>query len=256
MRVARRRCGIPRSSGRRSSTPFWKLDPRVQFRNPVMFSSRPAALLTTVIFVQELIAGTGDPRFTGQLAGWLWFTVLFANLAEAMAEGRGKAQAATLRRARAETTARRLARRRRGVSPRGAARRRPRPRRRRRADPRRRRDRRGRRQRRRIGDHRRIGAGDPRGRRRSLGGHGRHARPVRLDHGARHLEPGRDLPRPDDRARRRRAAAEDAERDRAEHPARGADADLPARRRDAAAVRALRRAPTSRSRCSSRCSSA
>ena len=88
---------------------FWKLDPRVQFRNPVMCLVEAGSALTTVIFVQELIAGTGDPRFTGQLAGWLWFTVLFANLAEAMAEGRGKAQAATLRRARAETTARRLA---------------------------------------------------------------------------------------------------------------------------------------------------
>ena len=66
------------------------------------------SVLTTAILVQELITGGGDPWFTGQLAGWLWFTVLFANLAEAMAEGRGKAQAATLRRARAETMARRL----------------------------------------------------------------------------------------------------------------------------------------------------
>ena len=61
------------------------------------------------------MAGTGDPRFTGQLAGWLWFTVLFANFAEAMAEGRGKAQAATLRRARAETIGAPARRRRRGA---------------------------------------------------------------------------------------------------------------------------------------------
>jgi potassium-transporting ATPase ATP-binding subunit len=83
-----------------------KLDPRVQFRNPVMCVVEAGSALTTAIFLQELVTGTGDPRLTGQLAGWLWFTVLFANLAEAMAEGRGKAQASSLRRARAETTAR------------------------------------------------------------------------------------------------------------------------------------------------------
>jgi K+-transporting ATPase ATPase B chain len=82
-----------------------KLDPRVQLRNPVMFIVEVGSLITTVIWLQELLGRAGHPLFTGQVAFWLWFTVIFANFAEAMAEGRGKAQAATLRRARAETTA-------------------------------------------------------------------------------------------------------------------------------------------------------
>ena len=85
-----------------------KLDPRIQIRNPVMFIVEVGSLLTTVILVQELATGAGRPLFTGQVAFWLWFTVLFANLAEAMAEGRGKAQAETLRKARTETVANRL----------------------------------------------------------------------------------------------------------------------------------------------------
>src|SRR5512134_2768234 len=87
---------------------FRKLDPRVQFKNPVMFIVEVGSLLTTLVFVQELLAGTGSPLFTGQVTFWLWFTVLFANLAEAMAEGRGKAQADTLRRTRTETVANRV----------------------------------------------------------------------------------------------------------------------------------------------------
>ena len=87
---------------------FTKLDPRVQIRNPVMFLVEVGGILTTIIFFQELIARSGQPLFTGQLAFWLWFTVLFATFAEAMAEGRGKAQAATLRSARADTMAVRL----------------------------------------------------------------------------------------------------------------------------------------------------
>src|SRR5262245_61392702 len=87
---------------------LWKLDPRIQVKNPVMFIVEVGSLLTTVIFVQELLAGGGRPLFTGQVAFWLWFTVLFANFAEAMAEGRGKAQADTLRRTRTETVANRL----------------------------------------------------------------------------------------------------------------------------------------------------
>jgi K+-transporting ATPase ATPase B chain len=66
------------------------------------------SLITTLIWLRELLSGTGSPLFTGQVAFWLWFTVLFANFAEAMAEGRGKAQAATLRKTRAETTALRI----------------------------------------------------------------------------------------------------------------------------------------------------
>ena len=85
---------------------FVKLDPRVQIKNPVMFIVEAGSLITTMIFIQELANGTGSPLFTGQVAFWLWFTVLFANFAEAMAEGRGKAQAATLRKAKTETIAR------------------------------------------------------------------------------------------------------------------------------------------------------
>jgi K+-transporting ATPase ATPase B chain len=83
---------------------FRKLDPRVQIRNPVMFVVEIGAVITTV----AAFAGGGeDPRwFTITIALWLWLTVVFANLAEALAEGRGRAQAASLRSMRAETTAR------------------------------------------------------------------------------------------------------------------------------------------------------
>jgi K+-transporting ATPase ATPase B chain len=77
---------------------FSKLDPRVQIKNPVMFIVEIGSLLSTFVFLNQLASGTGNPLFTGQVSFWLWFTVLFANFAEAMAEGRGKAQAATLRR--------------------------------------------------------------------------------------------------------------------------------------------------------------
>jgi K+-transporting ATPase ATPase B chain len=87
---------------------IWKLDPRIQIKNPVMFIVEVGSLLTTIVFVQELATRTGHPLFTGQVAFWLWFTVLFANFAEAMAEGRGKAQAETLRKTRTETVANRL----------------------------------------------------------------------------------------------------------------------------------------------------
>jgi K+-transporting ATPase ATPase B chain len=86
---------------------FRKLDPRVQIRNPVMFIVEVGSVLTTIIFVQDL-AGGGSALFSGQIAFWLWFTVLFANFAEAMAEGRGKAQADSLRRTRTQTMANRV----------------------------------------------------------------------------------------------------------------------------------------------------
>jgi K+-transporting ATPase ATPase B chain len=88
---------------------FRKLSPGRQIRNPVMFVVWVGALLTTGLGVQALLGGgEASAGFILAVAAWLWFTVLFANLAEAAAEGRGKAQAAALRRARGEVTARRL----------------------------------------------------------------------------------------------------------------------------------------------------
>ena len=88
---------------------FVKLDPRHMVRNPVMFVVLIGSVLTTLVFARDLVQYRGDTGFTVQIAMWLWFTVLFANFAEAMAEGRGKAQAATLRKARTQTSAKRLA---------------------------------------------------------------------------------------------------------------------------------------------------
>ncbi|OWY62226.1 potassium-transporting ATPase subunit B, partial [cyanobacterium TDX16] len=85
-----------------------KLDPRVQARNPVMFVVLLGSVLTTVLLVTGWSDADGQERaFNLLVAAWLWFTVLFASFAEAMAEGRGKAQADTLRQARSETSARR-----------------------------------------------------------------------------------------------------------------------------------------------------
>ena len=87
---------------------FKKLNPRVQARNPVMFVVLVGSVLTTIIFFRDLGSSTTNENvFAGLVAAFLWFTVLFANFAEAMAEGRGKAQAATLRKTRSETLARR-----------------------------------------------------------------------------------------------------------------------------------------------------
>ena len=83
-----------------------KLHPRTQVRNPVMFVVFIGSLLTTYLFVRDLpTAAANESVFTGLVAIWLWFTVLFANFAEAVAEGRGKAQADTLRKTRSETVA-------------------------------------------------------------------------------------------------------------------------------------------------------
>src|SRR5271155_1416593 len=88
---------------------FKKLHPRVMIRNPVMFVVEVVALLTTVLFVRDLVTGSGEHYgFAAQIIVWLWFTIVFANFAEAIAEGRGKAQAATLRRAKTETMAKLL----------------------------------------------------------------------------------------------------------------------------------------------------
>src|SRR5450756_682261 len=77
---------------------FIKLDPRVQWRNPVMFVVYIGSILTTLLWLQALQGrGEAPARFILAVAVWLWFTVLFANFAEALAEGRSKAQAASLR---------------------------------------------------------------------------------------------------------------------------------------------------------------
>ncbi len=82
-----------------------KLNPRTLIRNPVMFVTAIVAALSTVLWLRGLITGTGNPAFEGQLVFWLWLTVLFGNFAEAIAEGRGKAQAASLRATKAELKA-------------------------------------------------------------------------------------------------------------------------------------------------------
>ena len=165
---------------------FVKLDPRTLIKNPVMFVLEIVTALTTVILIRDLITGGEHIGFEFQIILWLWFTVLFANFAEAVAEGRGKAQADTLRRQRTETQAKLLTGRR-PQSYRARARhraegRRHRAGRGRRHHPVRRRGDRGHRFGQRGGDHRRIRAGHPRVRRRPLGGDRRHAGAVRLDH--------------------------------------------------------------------------
>ena len=87
---------------------FYKLSPRHMLRNPVMFVVLTGSVLATLVVLRDLIVGGPDIGFTLQVAAWLWFTVLFANFAEAMAEGRGKAQADELRGTRLETRAKRL----------------------------------------------------------------------------------------------------------------------------------------------------
>lgn len=89
---------------------FVKLDPRHLAKNPVMFVVAVGSLITTVLLIKSVLEGAASSRllFQSQITLWLWFTVLFANFAEAMAEGRGKAQADSLKRGRKETTARRV----------------------------------------------------------------------------------------------------------------------------------------------------
>jgi potassium-transporting ATPase ATP-binding subunit len=87
---------------------FVKLDPRVLIKNPVMFVLEIVTALTTVILIRDLVTGGANLAFEFQIVLWLWFTVLFANFSEAIAEGRGKAQADALRRQRTETQAKLL----------------------------------------------------------------------------------------------------------------------------------------------------
>ncbi len=87
---------------------FTKLNPRTLAKNPVMFVVATVSALTTVLFLRDLVSANGNLAFSFQINLWLWFTVLFANFAEAVAEGRGKAQADSLRKARTETQAKLL----------------------------------------------------------------------------------------------------------------------------------------------------
>jgi potassium-transporting ATPase ATP-binding subunit len=87
---------------------FYKLNPRTLIKNPVMFTVEVVAALTTALLVRDAINGAGPLSFSIQIVGWLWFTVVFANFAEAVAEGRGKAQADALRRARTDSRAKKL----------------------------------------------------------------------------------------------------------------------------------------------------
>src|SRR5271163_4423574 len=84
---------------------FRKLDPRLMVKNPVMLVVEIGSVLTTILLIQGVLDHSGSFAFNLQITLWLWFTVLFANFAEAMAEGRGKAQADTLRKAKGETMA-------------------------------------------------------------------------------------------------------------------------------------------------------
>jgi len=87
---------------------FRKLDPRLLFRNPVIFVTEAVAAVVTLFFLRDLAVDPGNALFSGQIAAWLWFTVLFATFAEAVAEGRGKAQAKSLKRAKTDLMAYRL----------------------------------------------------------------------------------------------------------------------------------------------------
>ena len=99
--------------GRAAVDALRKLDPRNQVRNPVMFIVEVGAVFTTLLYLQAALTDQGEfpPERAGfifAIAVWLWFTVIFANFAEAMAEGRGKAQADALRKARRDVSAKKL----------------------------------------------------------------------------------------------------------------------------------------------------
>jgi K+-transporting ATPase ATPase B chain len=98
----------PRLVRRAVRDAVWKLNPLTMARNPVMFVVEVGAVLVTGRFLVDVLTATGDLLFEGQIVAWLWLTVLFANFAEAMAEGRGKAQADSLRRAKTDTLANRV----------------------------------------------------------------------------------------------------------------------------------------------------
>jgi magnesium-transporting ATPase (P-type) len=206
-----------------------KLHPRTMMRNTVMFVVEIGSVITTIYLVRDLITHSGAFRFDLQITLWLWFTVLFANFAEAMAEGRGKAQADALRQAKSETIANKLLPSGETVPTSSALLR--------------------------VGDVVRVVAGE------MIPGDGdviegvasvdesaitgESAPVIREAGGDRSAVTGGTRVLSDmikvrissNPSGRRRGAAEDAERDRAEHPARGTDDHLPARGGNAAAVR-------------------
>ena len=205
----------------------------MMIRNPVMFVVEIVAALTTVIFLRDL----ADRRRTSRLHLPDHPLALVHRAVRQLRrsgrrrprQGPGRDPAPDAHRDDGATACT-------ATGTEDGRRRRPeagrhRPGRGRRTHPERRRGDRRHRLGRRIRHHRRVRPGHPRERRRPLGRHRRHPRAVRLDQGAHHRRPGLHLPRPHDRAGRRRRAAEDAERDRAEHPARRPDDHLRLRRR-------------------------
>src|SRR6185295_9488694 len=94
--------------GRAIRASFGKLNPITLLKNPVMFVVEVGAALTTIFLIRDMLIGAAGIGFSFQIALWLWFTVLFANFAEAMAEARGKAQADTLRKTKTDVLAKRL----------------------------------------------------------------------------------------------------------------------------------------------------
>ena len=245
---------------------FVKLNPVTLAKNPVMFVVEVGAALTTVLLVRDARRqrgaasasssrsppGSGSPCCS-PTSPKPWRKAAARRRPTACARPRPDASAKKLSRQRQRSKSSPPSSLRKGdVVPLRAGR----------PDPRRRRRDRRHRQRRRIGHHRRKRAGDSRIRRRPQRRHRRHQGAVRLHQGPDHLQPRRDVSRPHDRPGRRRAAAEDAQRNRAQHPDRRADADLPAGRGHARAVRAVQRRPgegrhrPDRHRCWSRCWSA
>ena len=97
----------PHILGAASLDALRKLDPRALAKNPVIFVTEIVSFVVTGVFLRDLFTPGASALFSGQIAFWLWFTVIFANFAEAVAEGRGKAQADTLRKSRSDTRARR-----------------------------------------------------------------------------------------------------------------------------------------------------
>ena len=98
----------PEIVGRATKASFAKLNPVTLLKNPVMFVVEVGAAITTVFVVRDMFAGGAGIKFVVQISVWLWFTVLFANFAEAMAEARGKAQADALRKTKTDVLAKRL----------------------------------------------------------------------------------------------------------------------------------------------------